>query len=733
GDLLDLDTWLGVFKKVIDTFAGVLNIDTWLAVFKKVIDTFAGILHIDTWLPIFKQVIDFFVTLLGTVSANAFAILQEIIEFFADLFDGNGTIVDWLGTIPVVAQDILNSVWSLLTGGDTAIGKNLSDVFTRLGSFASSLIVSLTGNSGDAAVGDVASWARKLLNGESNLAAGKLLGQLPAAILALIPVANINIVNENLLDGAFGTTATLTPAAGWIWDSTQTHSTGGGSAKVVGNGAVRELFNNQSVAVAAGDKLTVSCWVKSTGTVGADGIALSVVEFNGTTQGLTRTIASRTSSAGWVQIGNTTETPYTVGAGVTQIRVRLAVTAAAVTGSSIWFDDIDVRKIGLLSGSWMEGILGTVVEDFQAIADAIAQAIKGIGTAGSGNALTTILTNLQTIFTRMFGITQLPTSLFANPLLGAAIPTLDGSKIGSGSIANAFIGWLDGSKIQSGYIGSVFIPSLDASKIGSGTFSSINIPFLDSAKIASGTLGATRIPSLDGSKIGSGSIAAAFIALLDAAKIATGFFGSARIPSLDGSKIGSGTVAAARLDLPAIGAAVNPTEGSGALLVRTSTGPVAVGANGFNAISTGFFTTLSTASTDIQCMTSAGTVGTGARSDYTGTFRATIAGWYMVELAYKVNANLSGGWKMAPVLYRNSSQYKVGTDVDFVGNVLAGPPRYVQASWIVYLDVGDYVQAGYTVFMQGVVVLDRNVLGSESGVTGVETYFSMSLLNRSYA
>lgn len=50
------------------------------------------------------------------------------------------------------------------------------------------------------------------------------------------------------------------------------------------------------------------------------------------------------------------------------------------------------------------------------------------------------------------------------------------------------------------------IPSLDASKITTGTFSSLLIPSLDASKITTGTFGTARIPSLDASIITSGSL-----------------------------------------------------------------------------------------------------------------------------------------------------------------------------------------------------------------------------------
>lgn len=48
------------------------------------------------------------------------------------------------------------------------------------------------------------------------------------------------------------------------------------------------------------------------------------------------------------------------------------------------------------------------------------------------------------------------------------------------------------------------VPSLDASKISSGSFATARIPNLDASKITSGTLSTSRIPNLAASKITSG-------------------------------------------------------------------------------------------------------------------------------------------------------------------------------------------------------------------------------------
>jgi len=158
----------------------------------------------------------------------------------------------------------------------------------------------------------------------------------------------------------------------------------------------------------------------------------------------------------------------------------------------------------------------------------------------------------------------------------ARIPSLDASKITTGTFDAALIPNLDASKITSGTFDSALIPSLDASKITTGTFDAARIPNLDASKITSGrfalarlptsstanrflavrtanadpvydALGSGDIPSLDASKITSGTFDAALIPSLDASKITTGIFDVARIPNLDASKITSGTFDVARI------------------------------------------------------------------------------------------------------------------------------------------------------------------------------------------
>jgi hypothetical protein len=172
-----------------------------------------------------------------------------------------------------------------------------------------------------------------------------------------------------------------------------------------------------------------------------------------------------------------------------------------------------------------------------------------------------------------------------------------------------------------------------------------------------------------------------------------------------------------------IASAVNPDAGSGGRMVRTATAQVSAGANGPNRVGSGFFNLVA----DVPGATSGITASTSG-----GSFTVTQPGWYMVELAYKVYANASWGWNMAPMLYLNGSPHKIGTDVMYTWSLAgsAGAQRYVQNTFIVHLAAGSAVQAGYHVYINP-VALNRSILGATNN-SGQETYFSIALLNKTF-
>ena len=125
-------------------------------------------------------------------------------------------------------------------------------------------------------------------------------------------------------------------------------------------------------------------------------------------------------------------------------------------------------------------------------------------------------------------------------LAAADIPSLDTTKITSGTFAQARIPGLAASKITSGtfnearipVLSTSKIPNLAASKITSGTFDDARIPNLAAGKITSGTFNDARIPNLAASKITSGTFNANRIPNLNASKITAGTFDKSRLPQL---------------------------------------------------------------------------------------------------------------------------------------------------------------------------------------------------------
>ena len=239
--------------------------------------------------------------------------------------------------------------------------------------------------------------------------------------------------------------------------------------------------------------------------------------------------------------------------------------------------NLDASKVttGTLGTSRIPDITRTMSTDLQATIDNVHQAVNGGST--TGNIVTTIKTNLQTLFSNLFGQTSV-----ATVLTGGAIPSLDSSKITTGTLAtgripsldssqittgtfgssrianlaitNAHINDLSGSKVNAGTVGATYIPSLDASKVTTGTFGTGLIPNVTKAMSADlqGTIDNIYQAVYGGATTGN-TVASVKTGLLvfPGANIASAVSASV-VPSLDGSKITTGSVAAARIaGLPA--------------------------------------------------------------------------------------------------------------------------------------------------------------------------------------
>jgi len=237
----------------------------------------------------------------------------------------------------------------------------------------------------------------------------------------------------------------LAAGSGWSWDSTQrypTTATTGGSAKVQG-GATRALYAQQSIDVAEGDKLVIHCYAKSSSSVSANSIKLDVVEIRGDGTTVERAIAAMGTSTNWVRLGNTEQSPYVVGSGVTSIRVKIGTTTGVASNRYVWFDAISVQKVGILSGDWVQGLLGTVTEDFLSTVRQVVEGILGSvpGVTLDDNSGFSIAGAFTSFFQTLFGplVQFLPPSIASSPLLEAAIPGLSGDKITSGAVSADFL------------------------------------------------------------------------------------------------------------------------------------------------------------------------------------------------------------------------------------------------------------------------------------------------------
>jgi len=617
GAVLNVPLFMANLKTLIDGLgSGIANLSTWVETVKTFINGLVGTVNLGTFVQVLKQVIEFFVAIADNIRAGFLTALETVVTTFQGLFVG-GTLTDWLNGIPQFGQALVDGLWSALNAGAAAVGKTIEDALEAVGDFALGIVRNITGDVNALGLGDIATWANNVLT--KGLTWDDLLaifGQIPARLLGVLPLPQINLISPELMaQGGFDTSTSLAAGSGWTWDSTQrypTTATTGGSAKVQG-GATRALYAQQSIDVAEGDKLVIHCYAKSSSSVSSNSIKLDVVEIRGDGTTVERAIAAMGTSTNWVRLGNTEESPYVVGSGVTSIRVKIGTTSGVASNRYVWFDAISVRKVGGLPGNWVDGLLGgNIIENVLYAAGQVVEGILGSvpGIDLDENSEFSIAGAFTTLFQTLFGplVQFLPPNIASNPLLQAAIP------------------------------------------------------------------------------------------------------------GLSGDKIVDGTVNADFLPLDDIGAEINPGVGSGATLTRS--GQTAYSSSsGRHEIGAGFYNGLSS-SADIIALTSGG--------QYTGRFQVTMDGWYLCEISYLIDPTSGFGWKVAPLLYKNGAAFKIGSDAMAVQAVIANYNRYAQSSFIVYLQAGDNVGAGYDASGNF-----SNLFGGSGG--SVDTYFSVSLLNKSYA
>lgn len=315
GTITSLSTWLDVWKQVTDFFVTISSRTTWLAVFKEVVDFFNTITSRTAWLAVFKTTVDTFKTLFDSIGTGVWAAVSGVVTTFSALLTSLGTDV-WT---------VLNEIITYFTG-----------VFSGAGT--------------------VGSWLTGVLTTLSKLPAWNLIGQIPAATQGVVNIGHLTTTPVNLLlHPGFEDSSTVSPVDGWSWDGSTNATGSGGSAKVTLDGYNKELSHQTSVLVTPGDKMTISAAVKTSGVTGTGWKAcVTVMEYRDGAIATPVEIVNRNSAAtSWVTIAG----DYTVPTGVTSVVFRLTVESA--TGGTVWFDDLNLHKTGILEQTWVTNLPNT--------------------------------------------------------------------------------------------------------------------------------------------------------------------------------------------------------------------------------------------------------------------------------------------------------------------------------------------------------------------------------------
>ena len=233
----------------------------------------------------------------------------------------------------------------------------------------------------------------------------KLLGGLGAIFDPIGWLSNISAAqigggpSVNLItNGSFDGDVSMLAEAGWVYDA-EVGRTKPGSARTAADGN-RKVLTNKLIKGSPGQQLTIAGWVKWQGLTLAAGsgpaFTIEVVALNdaGGTVATTSVVAHTTTAAagGWQQLlGN-----YIIPTGATGIKVRIAVEARATAGT-VWWDDLEARKIGTMPQNLVTGLPGALADTWQRIQEAIDRVMNGLGFFGVGFSPDALLEGLQNI------------------------------------------------------------------------------------------------------------------------------------------------------------------------------------------------------------------------------------------------------------------------------------------------------------------------------------------------
>lgn len=197
---------------------------------------------------------------------------------------------------------------------------------------------------------------------------------------------------------------------------------------------------------------------------------------------------------------------------------------------------------------------------------------------------------------------------------------------------------------------------------------------------------------------------------------------AAAVPNISAAKITSGTIATSVLPV-GVGAV-----GSGFIMRNTTDSfSVSCSANTPTAIkfTTAFYDSAASGTSDY-------TLSTGGSGELKVT--ASNAGWYMVEVAFGIAQTARAvGYRISAALFLNGNIHKSGSTVDYFGSASAQIPFCAQGAFIVYLSPGNYVTPGCVLYSQSTIASGSSGANLISPNYNEDTYFSVSLLNKSLA
>lgn len=354
---------------------------------------------------VINNIVQFFANL--TDNTNLLDVLEDVATFFSGVISQFGSIA--AGFPPI--GDVFEIVGGWVLGTINALTGGLFTVITQaisgLIEFASKLPVfgalisafippewrNVTGSPA-ASVADLKEYGTEILNTRSVLNAENLQGQIPPDLLPVVSPGSVGDTRPNLVaDSGFRSAAAVQAGSGWSWDSTVSRTSGdGGSAKVVGDGGVKQMFSNL-VAVSPGQELECAVyarWTKPsdarpTISVGLRGYINDQVVFTQAVASRTNVVQNSSGFAGnvggWVEVKGNYAIPATQG--LTHVRLLLSVLNAPA-GTSVWFDEASLRKVSLIGQELVQGSspgsnladdiensIGTA--DYQALLDRVAK------------------------------------------------------------------------------------------------------------------------------------------------------------------------------------------------------------------------------------------------------------------------------------------------------------------------------------------------------------------------